>query len=325
MREYIVHKHGGFGVLKYEKIEDEPHPRENEVLIEQSAIGVGFNDILLRRGDYKITKFPAMLGNEACGVVAEVGSKVKEYKEGDRVAYATGPIGAYTQKRVIHKDFLITPPASLSDAKVAGCLSKGLMAHTLLHRVYDAARSKRILVHAAAGGVGQFLCSWAKHLGLEVFGTVGSENKISVATKAGCDHVINYQKNDFVVAISDLTKGKGVGVVYDSVGKDTIIKSLHCLWPMGMCVSYGESSGKLPLIDLNHLLFNSLYITKPTMYLYKSNKIELVLAANEVFARIKKGIIKPEITSFKFSQLRMAHKFLESRESTGSVVIDLKK
>ena len=325
MREYILHKQGNLNALKFEKIKDEPHPRENEVLIEQKAIGVNFNDILFRRGDYKVSKFPAILGTEACGIVVEVGKKVTEFKEGDRVGYATSVLGGYSQKRVIHKNCLIAIPSDISDVTVAGCLTKGLMAHTLLHRVYDISRVKRILVHCAAGGVGQFLSSWANHLGVEVIGTVGSDDKIAQAKAAGCDHVINYQKDNLVKSVSNITKGGGVGVVYDSVGKDTILKSIDCLWPMGICVSYGESSGPCPPIDINNLLYNGLYITKVNLHLYKTNRIELSLASHEVFQRIKKKIIKPQITTFKFSELREAHKLLESRSSTGSIVLDLNK
>jgi NADPH2:quinone reductase len=325
MREYILHKHGATDVLKFEKIKDEPHPRENEVLIEQKAIGVNFNDILFRRGNYKINKLPAILGTDGCGIVSEVGKKVKEFKEGDRVAYATSVLGGYSKKRVVHKNCLVAVPSGIDDVTVAGSLTKGLMAHTSLHRAYDASRVKRILVHAAAGGVGQFISYWASHMGIEVIGTVGSDDKIIQAKAAGCHHVINYQKEDFVKSVANITKGSGVGIVYDGVGKDTILKSIDCLWPMGMCISYGESSGPIPPIDINRLLYNSLYITRINLHLYKSNRIELALSAHEVFQRIKKRIIKPQITTFKFSQLREAHKLLESRKSTGSIVLDLSK
>jgi len=323
MREYIIHKQGAVNVLKFEKISDEPHPKENEVLIEQKAIGVNFNDILFRRGDYKISKLPAILGTEGCGVVVEVGKKVKEFKEGDRVAYATSVFGGYAKNRIIHKNCLIKLPNSIDYITAAGSLTKGLMAHTLLYRVYDASRVKRILVHAAAGGVGQFLSSWASNMGIEVIGTVGSDDKIATAKANGCYHVINYQKQDFVKSISDVTKGNGVGIVYDGVGKDTILKSIDCLWPMGICVNYGEASGACPPIDINNLLSNSLYLTKLTLHLYKCNRIELSLGAHEVFYRIKKKILKPQITTFKFSELKKAHNILENRESTGSVVLDL--
>jgi NADPH2:quinone reductase len=258
---------------------------------------------------------------EACGTIQAVGADVTDYKVGERVAYATGGIGAYAELRAIDQNFLVIPPASLSDQQVAGGLFKGLMAHALLHRVYIAKRAKRILVHSAAGGVGQFLCQWAKYLGLEVIGTVGADEKMGLASANGCSHVFNRKKQNFVEELAKVTDHGGVGVVYDGVGKDTLEKSLECLWPMGMCVSYGEASGATEKLDLNHLVANSLYLTRPTMALYKSNRIELTLSAAEVFAAMEKGIIKPQVRTFAFKDVAKAHELLESGNSVGSVVL----
>ncbi len=322
MQAIVLHKVGDARHLKVEKVGD-VKPKRNEVLIRQSAIGVNFFDVSFRRGQYKASQMPAILGMEACGVIEEVGADVKNYKVGERVAYATGGIGAYAEKRVIDARHLVLPPIGLTDVQVAGTLFKGLMAHALLHRVYIAKRAKRILVHAAAGGVGHILCQWAKYLGIEVIGAVGSDEKINFAKSHGCHHVINYKNRNFVEEVAKITNNEGVGLVYDSVGKDTLEKSLECLWPMGMCVTFGESSGSTEKLDLNSLVTNSLYITRPTMALYKLNRIELTLSANEVFAAVTKGIVAPKITTYPFKDIARAHQALESRSTVGSLVITL--
>ena len=320
MQAIVLHKIGDASHFKIEKVED-PKPKKDEVVIKHTAIGVNFFDVCFRRGQYKISEMPAILGMEGVGIIEAVGSSVTNFKVGERVAYATGGIGAYAEKRAINEKFLVIPPASLTDAQVAAVLHKGLMAHALLHRVYIALRAKKILIHSVAGGVGHLLCQWAKHLGLEVFGTVGSDNKISVAKNAGCDHVINYKTQNFVEEIAKITDHGGVGLVYDGVGKDTLEKSLDCLWPMGMCVTYGESSGSCEKLDLNRLVTNSLYLTRPTMALYKANRIELTLSAAEVFSATEKGILKPQITSYAFKDVKKAHQDLENRTTTGSIIL----
>ncbi len=318
MQAIVLNSAGGS--LKIEKVADQK-PKKGEVLIRQTAIGVNFFDVCFRRNQFKLNKVPAILGMEACGIIEAVGEGVTDYKTGERVAYATGGNGAYTEKRVINQHHLVVPPKELTDVQVAGTLLKGLMAHTLLHRVYIAARIRKVLIHAAAGGVGHLLCQWAKHLGLEVIGTVGSDEKISFAKGNGCDHVINYKTTNFVEEVAKITNNSGVALVYDSVGKDTLEKSLECLLQMGMCVSFGESSGSTEKLDLNRLLLNSLFITRPTLALYKANRIELVLAANEVFAALTKGVLKPKITTYPFSDFAKAHNDLESRKTMGSLVL----
>lgn len=320
MQAIVLNKVGDARHLKIQKIED-PKPRKDEVVVRHTAIGVNFFDICFRRGQYHLSKMPAILGLEACGIIEEVGSAVKDFKAGERVAYATGGIGSYAEKKAVNQHHLVIPPKNLTDIEVAGTLLKGLLAHALLHRVYIAKRAKRILVHAAAGGVGHLLCQWAKYLGLEVIGTVGSDEKISIAKASGCDHVINYQKQNFVEEVAKITEGNGVGLVYDSVGKNTLEKSLECLWPMGMCVSLGEASGNTEKLDLNHLVANSLYLTRPTMALYKANRIELSLSADEVFAALSKGVLKPKITTYDFKEVAKAHQALEKRETVGSLVL----
>jgi NADPH2:quinone reductase len=322
MRAFLLEKTGEHTNLKLKNIE-EPKPLPNQVLIRHTAIGINYFDVLFRNGSFKLNHNPAILGIEACGIIEKVGKNVTDYKVGERVAYATGPLGAYAEKRVIDQHFLITPPKNLSDEQIAGSLLKGLMAHTLLFRVYLAAKMRRVLIHSAAGGVGHFLTQWAKHLGLEVIGTVGSDAKVAIAKSFGCNHVINYSNKDFLNEVDEITKGGGVGIVYDGVGKDTIEKSIDCLWPMGVCVSYGESSGSTPPINLDSLLANSLYITRPLLAFYKSRRPELVLSAGEIFALISKGVLKPNITTYSFDQIPQAHLDLESRKTTGSLVIKL--
>jgi len=320
MKAFLINKVGSPNNLELKTVDD-PKPQTGEVVIRHTAIGINYFDVCFRNGAYKLSKTPAILGLEACGIIEEVGKGVTDYKVGERVAYATGPIGSYCERRAVKQNYLVIPPQGLTDEQVAGSLLKGMMAHALLFRVYLAARVKRILVHGAAGGIGHFLCQWASHLGIEVIGTVGSDAKVAIAKSFGCRHVINYTSKDFLAELDAITKGEGVGIVYDGVGKDTILKSIDCLWPMGMCVSYGEASGESPPIDLNALLLNSLYITRPTLALYKAKRIELVLSANEVFNAIATGILKPNITTYQFNDIPKAHLDLESRKTVGTLVV----
>lgn len=321
MQAFVLNKVGDVGHLKLDKKFEDPKPKKNEVVIKHSAIGVNFFDVAFRKGQYALAKMPAILGMEGVGIIESVGSEVRDYKVGERVAYATGGVGSYAEKKAVNQSHLVIPPANLGDEEIAATLFKGLTAHALLHRVYIAKRAKRILVHSAAGGVGHILCQWAKYLGLDVIGTVGLDSKIAFAQANGCREVINYKTSDLVEELGRITNHEGVGLVYDSVGKDTLEKSLQCLWPMGMCVTFGESSGKTEKLDLNYLVANSLYITRPTMSLYKANQIELALSANEVFAALTKRIINPKITTYAFQDVAKAHKDLESRNTTGSLVL----
>ena len=320
MKAFLIKKPGSNTSLELKNVED-PKPERDQVIVRHTAIGINHFDICFRNGAYKLDQTPAILGLEACGIIEEVGRGVTNYKVGDRVAYATGPIGAYCERRAIKQNYLVVPPQNLTDEQVASVLLKGLMAHTLLFRVYIAKRVKRILVHGAAGGVGHLLCQWARNMGIEVIGTVGSDAKVSIAKSFGCNYVINYTSKDFVAELEAITKGEGVGVVYDGIGKNTLLKSIDCLWPMGMCVSYGEASGAAPAINLNALLANSLYITRPTLALYKAKRIELILSANEVFNMVSNGTLKPSITTYQFNQIPQAHLDLESRKTTGSLVV----
>lgn len=321
MQAFVLGKVGDASHLKLDKKFADPRPKKDEVVIKHSAVGVNHFDVAFRSGQYKLAKMPAVLGMEGVGIIEAIGENVTDYKVGERVAYATAGIGSYAERRAVNQNHLILPPANLGDIEIAGTLFKGLMVHALLHRVYIAKRAKRILVTAAAGGVGHILCQWAKYLGLEVIGAVGSDAKIQFAKAHGCRDAVNYKSGNLVEQIGKLTNYEGVGLVYDSVGKDTLNKSLECLWPMGMCVSFGETSGATDKIDLNQLVANSLYITRPTMALYKANKIELALSADEVFAALTKKIVTPKITTYEFKDAAKAHQDLESRNTMGSLVL----
>ncbi len=322
MRAIFMTKTGDASVLKIKEVED-PKPNKDQILIRHTAIGVNFFDVAYRKGQYKLPPTQTILGMEGCGVIEAIGSNVTGFKVGERVAHATNGVGSYAEKCVVDKERVIIVPTNVGDTLVAGSLYKGLMAQTLLHRVFFVKRAKRILVHAAAGGVGQFLCQWARSYGVEVIGTVGSELKMARAQANGCAHVINYKSKNFVQELANLTQGGGVGVVYDGVGKDVIEKSLECLWPLGLHVSYGESSGSTENLNLNLLVSNSLFLTRPSLAIYKANRIELALAASDLFDLLAKGVLKPQITTYPFSDVAKAHQALESRASMGSLVLTL--
>lgn len=322
MQAIVLSKSGSSSNLKIQQVPD-PIPRSKEVLIKHKAIGINFLDICFRRAQYPLDEFPAILGLEGCGYIEKIGSEVVDYKVGDRVAYATAGFGSYAEKRTVDQNLLIKVPNELSDTVVAGTLFKGLMAHALLNRVFIAVRAKRILIHSVAGGVGHIMCQLAKYYGLEIFGTVGSDDKIPLATSFGCKHVINYKKNNFVEEIAKLTNNQGVGIVYDGVGKDNVNKSMKCLWQMGVCVSYGESAGKIEKFDCDLMIANSLYFTRPLMTMYKAHRAELALSADEVFASLIKGIVRPQIKEYEFKDIVKAHNDLENRTSVGSLVLKL--
>ena len=320
MQAIVLHKIGAPENLKIENIED-PKPKKDEVIVNNKAIGVNFFDHAFRSGQYKLDKFPAILGLEASGVIVEVGAEVKDFKIGDRVAYINSGIGAYAEKKAVNAYNLIPVPSDVTDEQVASTLLKGLMAHTLLHRVYITALVKRILIHSATSGVGHILCQWAKFLNIEIIGTVGSDDKMDYARSIGCSYVINYKTQDLVAEVAKITNYDGVGVVYDSVGKETLSKSLECLWAMGICVSYGETSGAVENFNLNDLVDNSLYITRPTLAKYKSNRAELIMASNEIFGALSKGIIRPKINNYKFQDVVKAHRDIESKKTMGSLIL----
>ena len=268
-----IEKTGGPKVLKLETINLEK-PSPEEVTIEHKAIGLNFIDTYHRSGLYPV-ELPSSIGLEGAGVIKEIGSKVKDFSVGDSVAYAGVPLGAYSTERNYPEKNLVKVPSEINLEVAATLMTKGLTAYYLLHKTYPVSSNETILFHAAAGGVGQVFCQWAKSLGCKVIGTVGSDEKISVAKNNGCDFVINYSKNDFAKKVLEITKGKGVPVVYDGVGKNTFHKSIECLKTRGMMVSFGNASGSLENIDVKKSIQpKGLYFTRPAMMHYLSSQNE---------------------------------------------------
>ena len=316
-----IEKTGGPEVLKLETINLEK-PAPEEVTIEHKAIALNFIDTYHRSGLYPI-ELPSGIGVEGVGVIKEVGQKVKNFSIGDSVAYAGAPLGAYSTERNYPTKNLVKVPSGIALGVVATLMTKGLTTYYLLYKTYPVSSNETILFHAAAGGVGQIFCQWAKSLGCKVIGTVGSDEKISIAKKNGCDLVINYSKDDFAKKVLEFTKGKGVPVVYDGVGKNTFHKAIECLQTRGMMVSFGNASGSLKDIDVKKSIQpKGLYFTRPSMMHYLSTQDELKEGANIMFEKIKLGQIKIDIfKKYRLDEVIQAHKDLESRKITGSAII----
>jgi NADPH2:quinone reductase len=316
-----IHKTGGPEVLTWEEITlGKPGP--GEVRLRQTAVGLNFIDTYNRKGIYPL-QLPSGLGGEGAGVVEEVGPGVTDLKQGDRVAYGNAPIGAYAEARLIPADRLVKVPAGVTDQQAAAITLKGLTAQYLLRQTYRVKPGDTILVHAAAGGVGLIACQWAKHLGATVIGTVGSDAKGKLARDHGCTYVIDYGKEDFVARVAELTKGRKLPVVYDSVGKDTFMKSLDCLAPLGLMVSFGQSSGLVEPFSVNVLTGKgSLYVTRPTLAHYASSTEKLRAMAKELFDVVASGEVKIEIgQTYPLKDVAQAHRDLEARKTTGSTVL----
>ena len=316
-----IEKIGGPEVLKLKTINLEK-PSAQEVTIEHKAIGLNFIDTYHRSGLYPV-ELPSGLGGEGAGFIKEVGSKVEGFSVGDKVAYAGTPLGAYSSERNYPIKNLVKIPNGISFEVAATLMTKGLTAYYLLFKTYPVSSNEAILFHAAAGGVGQIFCQWAKSLGCKVIGTVGSDEKISVAKKNGCDFVINYSKEDFVKKVLEITKEKGVPVVYDGVGKNTFHKSIECLKTRGMMVSFGNASGTLENIDVKKSIQpKGIYFTRPAMWHYLSTKDEIKEGADKLFETIKLGKIKIEIFKrYRLDEVVQAHNDLESRKITGPAII----
>lgn len=315
-----IHETGGPEVLRWEEV-DVGRPGSGEVLVRNTAVGVNFIDTYHRSGLYPVA-LPVTLGMEGAGVVEGVGSKVKELKVGDRVAYAQ-PMGAYADVLLRPADRLVKIPAGVDDTVAAAMMLKGMTAQYLLRRTYRVKKGDMILVHAAAGGVGQILCQWAKFLGAMVIGTVGSEAKVALAKKVGCRHVIIASGTSIPQRVREITKRAGVAVVYDGVGKDTFMDSLDCLAPRGLMVSYGNASGAVPPVNIGVLSQKgSLFLTRPTLMTYVAKHEDLVASARELFAVVKRGAVKIAINqTYPLREAAQAHRDLEARKTTGSTVL----
>lgn len=322
VRAIRIHKVGGPDVMKVEEIELAP-PGQGEVRIRNNAIGLNYIDVYFRTGTYPPPALPFTPGMEGAGVVREVGADVTDLKPGDRVAYAAMPLGAYSQERVMPADRVVRVPDTIEDQSAAAMMLKGMTAEYLLRRVYPVRAGHTILFHAAAGGVGLIACQWACHLGARVIGTVGSEKKAELAAKNGCEFPIIYTKEDFVERVQQITEGQGVDVVYDSVGKDTFMGSVDCLRPMGMMVSFGQSSGLVPPLDLGVLSAKgSLFLTRPTLMTYTQKREDLVTSASALFEVVAAGHVGITVEqTYPLEQASQAHRDLESRRTMGSTVL----
>ena len=320
-RVVTIEKTGGPEVLEIKTIKLEKLGPE-EVLIEHKAIGLNYIDTYHRSGLYPL-KLPSGIGAEAAGIIKEIGSQVKNFTVGDRVCYAGAPLGSYSSERNYPIKNLVKIPKEIDFEIAATLMTKGLTTFYLLHKTYPVTSNETILFHAAAGGVGQIFCQWAKSLGCKVIGTVGTDDKINIAKKNGCDFVINYSKDDFVKKVLEITKGKGVPVVYDGVGKNTFEDSIKCLKIRGMMVSFGNSSGSIANIDVKKMIQpKSLYFTRPVMGQYLGTKDELREGTDMLFEKVKLGKIKIEIfKTYKLEDVIQAHKDLESRKIIGPAVI----
>jgi NADPH:quinone reductase len=317
-----VHEVGGPEVLRYENVEV-GSPGPGQVLLRQTAVGLNFIDVYFRTGLYPPPQLPFVPGLEAAAVVEALGDGVRDLQVGQRVAYASPPIGAYAERRLMPADRLVALPEGISDEQAAAMMLKGMTAQYLLRRTYRVQSGQTVLFHAAAGGVGLIACQWAKHLGATVIGTVGSEAKAELARAHGCAHVIRYDREEVVARVREITGGKGVPVVYDSVGQATFERSLECLAPMGMLVSFGQSSGKIPPVDLGILSQKgSLYVTRPTLMTYTAERADLVASANELFDVVQRGAVRIEINQrFPLRDAAEAHRALEGRRTTGSTLL----
>ena len=321
MKAVKIEKNGSPEVMKIEEI-TLGKPGNDEVLIEHVAIGLNYLDNYHRSGLYPV-KLPSGIGIEASGIIKEVGPNVSNFSIGDKIAYSAMPLGAYSTHRIFPTKNLVKVPDGIDLTLATTLMTKGLTTYYLLHKTYPVSSSETILYHAAAGGVGQIFCQWAKSLGCKVIGTVGSDEKINLAKKNGCDEVINYSKEDFAKRVMELTNGKGLPVVYDGVGKSTFEKSLACLKTRGTMVSFGNASGALSPIDVPKMLQpKGLFFVRPSMGQYLSTSEELNEASKMLFEKISSGQVKIEIfKKYKLDDVMQAHIDLENRKIIGPAVI----
>ena len=321
MKAVTISKTGGPEVLELKEI-NLGKPGPDEVLIEHVAIGLNYIDTYHRSGLYPI-QLPSGIGGEASGIIKEVGSNVKDFKVGDKISYAGIPLGAYSSHRIYPTKNLVKVPQNIDLEIAATLMTKGLTTFYLLHKTYLASPGETVLFHAAAGGVGQIFCQWAKSIGVKIIGTVGNDEKVELAKKNGCDEVINYSKEDFAKKVMKLTDGKGLPVVYDGVGKSTFEKSLECLKTRGTMVSFGNASGSLEPIDVTKMLQpKGLFFVRPSMGQYLSTKEELNEASKMLFEKISSGKVEIEIfKKYKLDDVQQAHIDLESRKIVGPAII----
>ncbi len=317
-----IHETGGPDAMKWEQVEV-GNPGPGQVRLRHTAVGLNFIDTYHRTGLYPLPSLPWVLGMEAAGIVEAVGADVSGLERGARVAYASPPPGAYAQFRLMPADRVVPIPDAVSDETAAAMMLKGMTAQYLLRRTYRVQAGDTILLHAAAGGVGLILSQWAKHLGAVVIGTAGSPEKAELARAHGCAHVIEYDREDFVARVKEITGGKGVAVVYDGVGKTTFMGSLDCLAPLGMMVSYGNASGPVPAFEPAILSQKgSLFLTRPTLMHYTASASDLRASAAELFDVVAQGKVRIGIDQrYPLAEAARAHQDLEARRTTGSTIL----
>ena len=317
----ILYKHGGPEVMGWEEITIQ-NPKKGEVLINQTNVGLNYIDVYQRSGKYPLN-LPSSLGMEGVGVVSAIGENVRNVKVGDRVGYVMGPPGSYTESRLYPAERLIKLPNYITDSQAAAILLKGLTVSYLVKKTFPVKKGQKVLIHAAAGGVGLVACQWLNKLGVEVIGTVSSEEKSEVAKDHGCDHTINYTIENFVDRVKEITNGKGVPVVFDGVGKDTFEGSLKCLSPFGMLVSFGASSGPPPDIALAMLAKKSLYITRPSLAPHTATAKLTQDISTPLFEVIRNGLSITINQSYPLKEAQNAHIDLENRKTTGSTIFEI--
>lgn len=318
----VIHKTGGPEVMCWEDV-DPGTPEAGEVLLRHEAVGLNFIDVYHRAGLYPLPQLPAIPGMEGAGIVEAVGDGVTEVAVGDRVAYAGLPPGAYAEKRRIPAHRLIRLPDNISSTQAAAMMLQGMTARYLLRGCYPVKAGDTILIQAAAGGVGLIVCQWARHIGATVIGTVGSEEKADLARANGCDHPVLYKTENFAERVREITGGRGVDVVYDSVGRATLMTSFDCLRPMGMMVSFGQSSGPVPAFDMSILAAKgSLFLTRPSLMTYTARRKDLVAHAEDLFDVVGRGAVTVEVRrTYPLAEAARAHQDLEGRKTTGSSVL----
>lgn len=316
-----IHETGGPDVMRWEPVEV-PAPGPGEAVVAHTAIGVNFIDTYYRSGLYK-TALPAVLGAEAAGVVEAVGEGVTEVAIGDRVGFAAGPIGTYAVRRVVSAERLIPLPAGITDEVAAASMLKGMTVEYLIRRTFEVQAGMTVLWHAAAGGVGLLACQWLASLGVRVIGTTSTDEKAALAKAHGCAEVIVYTRDNVVTRVRELTDGRGVRVVYDAVGATTFAASLDCLAPRGLLVAFGNASGKPPPLDVLTLSTKgSLYVTRPTLGTYVTSRADLLASAAALFDVIGRGVVSAAPSKrFALADAANAHRYIESRASTGATIL----
>jgi NADPH2:quinone reductase len=317
-----IHQYGGPEALRWEEVEvGDPGP--GQLRVRHGAVGLNYIDVYHRTGLYPLPALPWTLGMEGAGQVEAVGEGVTEFTVGDRVAYASPPVGAYAETRLMPADRVVALPDAIDDRTAAAMMLQGLTAQYLLRRTYRVQPGDAILLHAAAGGVGLIASQWARSLGATVIGTVGSDEKAELARAHGCQHVIVYSRENFVERVREITNGQGVAVVYDSVGKETFMGSLDCLRPLGMMVSFGNASGPVPPFEPGILAAKgSLFLTRPVLMAYTAQRSDLLASAAELFEAVARGAVRIEVRqTYPLAEAAQAHRDLEARRTTGSTVL----